>query len=83
MKGLNESDRIPAGHLSGAHIGRVVSFAYLLPPGGVAAVVTGELRQVYHTSADTILNLCSHTEDTAGEMTEFVLSPNQQVEVKP
>lgn len=74
---------IPAHHLSGREIGSVISFDYLLPPGGVAAVVTGELRQVYHTSADTIVNLCSHTEDTAGDMTEFVLSPNQQVrEVK-
>lgn len=83
MKALDAPDRIPSGHLSGAHIGRVVSFAYLLPPGGVAAVVTGELRQVYHTSAETVLNLCSHTEDTAGDMTEFLLSPNQQVEVQP
>lgn len=73
---------IPAHNLSGREISAVVSFSYLLPPGGVAAVVTGELRQIYHTSAETALNLCSHTEDTAGEMTKFVLSPNQQVEVR-
>lgn len=77
MTGLKEGASLPARHVSGDHIGEVVSFHWTMPGGGrTHAVVTGELRQVYHTSADTILHLCSHLEDTTGELDEFVLTPD-------
>lgn len=67
---------LAASHLSGQHIGEIVSFHWTMPGGGrTQAVVTGELRQVYHTSAQTVLNLCSHLEDSMGELDEFVLEP--------
>lgn len=70
---------LTAGELASPHIGSVVSFDWELPTGKTSARVTGELRQIYHTSGDTVLNLCSHTVDTAGSMDEFVLSPGQRV----
>lgn len=65
----------PAQTLNGTHIGSVISFDWTLPTGKTSARVTGELRQVYHTAGETVLNLCSHMTDSGGEMDEFVLMP--------
>ena len=64
---------IPARELCGFHIGMVISFAWIFPTGKTSARITGELRQIYHTAGETVLHLCSHMTDSAGEMDEFVL----------
>lgn len=68
-----------AGELTSSDIGSVFTFDWELPIGKTSARVTGELRQIYHTAHDTVLNLCSNSQDTAGSMDEFVLLPGQPV----
>ncbi|AEV52256.1 hypothetical protein [Nocardia phage NBR1] len=67
-----------ADTLHGGHIGSAIRFHWLFPSSGVKATVEGELRQVYHTSGDTVLHLTSATSDTA-DLTEFVLVPSDAV----
>lgn len=76
-----DRDMIAIG-LHGAYIGSVISFHWSFPTGQTSARVTGELRQISHTSHSTVLHLCSATEDAAGDMDEFVLLPGQTVTVE-
>lgn len=70
---------IAAEFLTGAHIGRVISFEWTFPSSHVHAVVTGELRQVYHVSGETTLNLCAHEEYS--DLEEFTLSGDTAIVV--
>lgn len=76
---LKEGASLPALHLSGDHIGQVISFRWTMPDGKVSAIVMGELRQIYHTSGDTVLNLTSHEEDAGGSLAEFCLDPELRI----
>lgn len=70
---------VTAESLSGKDIGKVIQFNWEMDGSKLLARITGELRQVYHTSAETVINATSHTEDTAGEMSEFVLDPGHEI----
>jgi hypothetical protein len=72
-KAATKINPITARELSGSNIGLVISFDWTLPTGKTSARITGELRQIYHTAGETVLHLCSHMMDSAGEMDEFVL----------
>lgn len=69
--------------LNGSHIGSLISFVWEMPGGGrTHCVVTGELRQVSHTSHDAVLSLCSRVHDTGGAMDEFVVQPGTPITFK-
>lgn len=71
--------RLPARELSGAHIGQVISFHWLLPGGRTQAHLTGELREVGHSSGETVLALCSHTENVNGSTDQITLDPTTDI----
>lgn len=76
---LKEAASLPALHVSGDHIGQVVSFRWTMPEGKVSALVMGELRQIYHTGGETVLNLTSHEVDAGGSLAEFALDPELRI----
>ncbi|QUD15880.1 hypothetical protein [Nocardia phage KYD2] len=63
---------VESSHLHAGYIGHPVIFNWRFPSSDVKAVVTGELRQIYHNSAETVLNLTAPDSDTA-DLTEFTL----------
>ena len=63
---------VPSAHLHAGHIGSLVIFNWRFPSSDVKAVVTGELRQIYHNAAETVLNLTAPDSDSA-DLTEFTL----------
>ena len=63
---------VPSTHLHAGHIGSLVIFNWRFPSSDVKAVVTGELRQIYHNAAETVLNLTAPDSDSA-DLTEFTL----------
>lgn len=75
------SDFYSAGELAVEEIGSIISFNTELS-GGVHAVVTGELRQIYHTGSETVINVCSAVRDVSGDLAEFQLNHSDQVEVR-
>ena len=70
---------VDASELNGNNIGSVIQFRHEMPAGRVHTLVTGELRQVYHTSGEVVLNICSHIEDTGGSMAEFTFLPSDRI----
>lgn len=77
------SEVLDAGDMCGYHLGRVISFNWEMPgEGRTQAVITGELRQVSHSSGETVLMLCSPILDAGGAMDEFVLQIGVPVTVK-
>lgn len=79
----DDPNEITAHQLSGEHIGMILCFDTHLGPGKVRARITAELRQISHSSSEVVLNLASHTLDTAGEMSEFALQPGDVIVVNP
>jgi hypothetical protein len=77
-----EPDTFPAIKLNGVLIGQVISFDWHFPSGGTSARVTGELRQIYHTGSDTVVQLCDH-ENPTGDLDEFVLTHADRIHVEP
>lgn len=75
------SENTQAMNLAGQHIGDVIRWTHDLGSGRVHAVLTGELRQVYHTAGETVLNVCSAVYDTSGSMEEYVLDRRTRVEI--
>jgi len=73
--GWTENHTLRAQELSGAHIGDVIQFRYQIGSGNVHVVAFGELRQISHNSAETVINVSDIYSDTGGEMTEFVIAP--------
>lgn len=73
------SENTQAMNLAGQHIGEVIRWTDDLGSGRVHAVLTGELRQVYHTAGETVLNVCSAVYDTSGSMEEYGLAPDTRV----
>jgi hypothetical protein len=69
-------------NLTWGDIGSTVRFNWRMR-SGVHAVVTGELRQIYYTAADIILNLSSGADTDGGELSEFVLEPGTPITVNP
>lgn len=68
--------------LSGAHIGSLINFDWEMPSGGrTSCEVTGELRQISHSSSDAVLQLTSRVHDTGGATDEFVLMPGTPVTI--
>lgn len=64
--------RMEASELNRHDIGTVITFLYIMPKSGIEAVITGELRQIYHMTNLTILSLMSpHRDDQ--ELEEFEL----------
>lgn len=79
MKTMSE----PAMALDGTMIGSAVTFDWEMPGGGrTSCRVTGELRQISHSSGQTVLHLSSRVHDTGGEMDEFVLDPSTPIFLK-
>ena len=75
------SENTQAMSLAGQHIGEVIRWTHELGSGRVHAVLTGELRQVYHTAGETVLNVCSAVYDTSGSMEEYSLASDTRVEI--
>lgn len=73
--------QLRAAELHGGLIGEAVSFDWELRSGKTFARITGQLREVSHTQGQTLVYLCSLTEDTGGETDEFVLTPGTMVTV--
>lgn len=76
-----DSDHVTAQELAGQHVGHVIQFVTTLGSGKVHAWLTGELRQVYHTAGEVVVNVCSPKEDTAGSMEEYALETETPVRV--
>ncbi|WP_336881459.1 hypothetical protein [Rhodococcus globerulus] len=71
---------VSAENLSGAHIDEIVVFPWKFK-SGVEATVRGQLRQIYHTSAEAVVNLCGIDELT-GDLSEFVLDRATRIEIE-
>lgn len=63
---------VPSAQLHAGHIGSLVVFNWRFPSSDVKAVVTGELRQIYHNAAETVLNLTAPDRMDC-DLTEFTL----------
>lgn len=73
---------LKAEGLSGVHVGELIQFStHLGDYAKVHALVTGELRQVYHVGGHVTLNLSSPTEDVAGSLEEYGLDADHLVRV--
>lgn len=72
----------PAAALSGADLGSQVEFGWTFPQSNAEAVVTGELREVWHafTEGGVVLRVLG---DTDGEHTadEFTIPRDREVRV--
>lgn len=66
-----------AGELSHGDICGMVRFTWTFPRSGVEAVVTGELRQIFHIGGLVTLNLTSREEP--GEIEEFEMTPETRI----
>lgn len=71
---------VSAEQLSGAHISALAYFDWKFP-SGVQATVCGELRQIYHTSSETVLNLAG-VGTQSDVLTEFTLDKATRVEIE-
>lgn len=67
-----------AGHLSAENIGKVIRLETTIGGARVDAVVTGELRQIYHTGGETTLNLGNGTKPN-GDLWEVTLTGDHPV----
>lgn len=67
--------------LSGKDIGKVIQFNWEMDGSKVLARITGELRQIAHSSSESHLNIASHIEDAGGEMSEFTVDPMHEITV--
>jgi hypothetical protein len=67
-----------AGELSATHIGDTITFDWAFP-SETRAKVTGQLRQISHTSGDTIVQMSAPAPTDTGVMDEFVLPHTQRV----
>lgn len=63
---------VPSAHLHAGHIGSLVVFNWRFPSSDVKAVVTGELRQIYHTASETVVNLTAPDRMDC-DLTEYTL----------
>lgn len=69
---------VPSASLHAGHIGSLVVFNWRFPSSDVKAVVTEELRQIYHNAAETVLNLTAPDRMDC-DLTEFTLVPGDTV----
>lgn len=79
--GYKEFKKVGAGALGADHIGQHIQFNYHPNYGRgvlVDLLVTGELRQVYHTGNDTTLNLC---QTEGGDLFEATLEHDELVSI--
>lgn len=72
---------VTAESLSGKDIGKVIQFNWEMDGSKLLARITGELRQIAHSSSESHLNLTSHIEDAGGEMSEFTLDPTHEITI--
>ena len=72
-------ETVTARRLHGGHIGELVEFAAPIRPGAALTIrVRAELRQVYHASNETVLNIAD-VDDHSGDLEEFALAPDTAV----
>ena len=70
------SETITARRLHGGHIGELVDFAAPIRPGAALTIrVRAVLRQVYHASNETVLNVAD-LDDHSGDLEEFMVAPD-------
>lgn len=71
------TDVIFAGDLTSAHIGTLIRFRQWDENHEIITIVTGELRQIYHTSEDTTI----HYGDKAEK--EHTFAPDERLILHP
>lgn len=71
----------PAKSLNGHHIGSVVRFA-THNARGLRMEIVAELRQIYHTSSEVIVNVIS-PDETHGDLDEFRLDLDTRIQEVP
>lgn len=72
-----------AQELSGQTLGETITFTTRAKYGS-KMTVTAELRQVYHTAAETVVDVTPHDKDNeGGDLDEFILEPTALVEIHP
>lgn len=65
--------------LNGEDIGQVIRWSQALGAGQVHAVLTAELRQIYHVQGYTTINVTSPTRDVGGSLEEYTLPGDTQI----
>lgn len=68
----------PACHLEGGQIGGVIRFVDRVGPGKAWAVITAELRQIYHVQGSTTISVTAHDDDVP-DLSEFTLDADQVI----